>query len=89
MAGGQVDGASTPDEQHDWLLSAAEQLGVTGLDQEEVAALLDLARDVAHNTERRFAPLTCFLVGVAAAGDRGRTAALARALGERAVASGD
>ena len=46
------------------------------LDDEEVQALLDLARDVAHGTERRNAPLATFLVGqfVAARVAEGATA---------------
>ncbi len=34
-----------------------------GIGPEEVATLLDLARDVAHGTERRFAPVVSYLVG--------------------------
>ena len=34
-----------------------------GLSEEEVDAILDLARDVAHATERRFAPLSSYLAG--------------------------
>ena len=30
---------------------------------EEVDAILDLARDIAHGTERRFAPLSAYLAG--------------------------
>lgn len=48
----------------DWLQRYAERLGVPALTDAEVAALLDLARDVAHGTERRFAPLSTFLAGV-------------------------
>ena len=33
------------------------------LAEEEVDAILDLARDVAHATERRFAPLSAYLAG--------------------------
>ena len=33
------------------------------LSEEEVDAILDLARDVAHATERRFAPLSSYLAG--------------------------
>ena len=33
------------------------------LSDEEVDAILDLARDVAHATERRFAPLSTYLTG--------------------------
>lgn len=68
-----------------WLADAARSLGVEPLDEREVAALLDMARDVAHGTERRHAPLTCFLVGVAAAGGRDAVAELCRRLGDEAA----
>lgn len=42
------------------------------LDDDHVTAVLALARDVAHGTERRFAPLATFLAGQFVAG---RTAA--------------
>lgn len=71
----------------DWLATAAARLGVEPLRDDEVTALLDLARDVAHNQERRYAPLTCFLLGLAAAGDRAGVVAAAAELGE--VATGD
>lgn len=68
----------------DWLLRAADELGIGPLNGDEETALLDLARDVAHNTERRYAPLTCFLVGLAAAGDRESVVARATALADLA-----
>jgi hypothetical protein len=34
-----------------------------GLTDDEVAAVLDLARDVAHATERRYAPLASYVAG--------------------------
>ncbi len=40
----------------------AEALGL-GLTDEEVEVVLDLARRVAHGTERRFAPLSTYLAG--------------------------
>jgi hypothetical protein len=40
----------------------AEALGLR-LSDEEVDAVLDLARDVAHGTERRFAPVSSYLAG--------------------------
>ena len=43
----------------------AAALGVAPLTSEEQTALLDLARDVAHTTQRRNAPLSAFLLGVA------------------------
>jgi hypothetical protein len=50
----------------EWLGRYARELGVSPLTDEERTALLRLARDVAHGTERRFAPLSTFLAGVAA-----------------------
>jgi DNA-binding LytR/AlgR family response regulator len=51
------------------LTSWTEQLcDALGLDIEvETTAILDLARDAAHQVERPAAPLTTFLVGYAAA----------------------
>ena len=40
----------------------AEALGLE-LSEEEAQAVLDLARRVAHSTERRFAPLSTYLAG--------------------------
>lgn len=67
-----------------WLERYAEALGVPPLTEDEVGALLDLARDVAHGAERRFAPLSTFLAGVAAgAGDPAdRAEAIRRAVAE-------
>ena len=62
-----------------WLERYAAALQVSPLTEDEVAALLDLARDVAHGAERRFAPLSTFLAGVAAGqGDPGARAASLR-----------
>lgn len=47
----------------------ADALGVARLLPDEQELLLDLARDVAHASERKFAPLSCFLVGAALDGD--------------------
>ena len=43
----------------------AAALGVDALDDAQVEKLLDLARDVAHGTERKNAPLATFLAGAA------------------------
>ncbi|MBW3576420.1 MAG: molybdopterin-guanine dinucleotide biosynthesis protein MobA [Actinobacteria bacterium] len=51
---------------HDWLDSYAHTLGVAPLTEEEQRTLLALAREVAHASERRFAPLSTFLAGVLA-----------------------
>lgn len=57
----------------DWLDDLATELGQDPLSAAEVTALLDLARDVAHGTERRFAPLSALLIGRAlGADDEGR-----------------
>lgn len=50
----------------DWLVRYADTLGVPPLTDAEMSVLLDLARDVAHGSERRFAPLSTFLAGAAA-----------------------
>ncbi len=49
----------------DWVAAAAVELG---LDQRafDLPALLDVARDVAHGVARPAAPLSLFLVGLAA-----------------------
>jgi hypothetical protein len=46
-----------------WLDDFARALGVNKLTQAEVEALLDFARDVAHGSERKNAPLAAFLAG--------------------------
>jgi len=58
----------------------AASLDVPPLADDEVDRLLDLARVVAHGTERRFAPLAAFLAGVAVG--RGRDLADAAAATE-------
>jgi uncharacterized protein DUF6457 len=37
--------------------------GPLGLTEDETEAVLDLARQVAHSTERRFAPLSTYVTG--------------------------
>jgi hypothetical protein len=68
----------------DWLDRFADALAVARLGPAEVDAVLDLARVVAHGTERRNAPLATFLAGRASAGREGggeAAAALAVAQG--------
>jgi Domain of unknown function (DUF6457) len=50
-----------------WLTTLSAELGTSDvtMDDDAVTALLDLARDSAHEVERVAAPLTTFLVGVA------------------------
>ena len=42
----------------------AELAGTPPLDDEEVAAILALTRDVAHGAQRRFAPLAAYAAGL-------------------------
>jgi hypothetical protein len=64
----------------DYLGSVAAALGVASVGEDD--ELLDLVRDIAHATERRFGPLTLFMLGqaVAAGGDRDALIARVRAL---------
>jgi hypothetical protein len=48
-----------------WLVEAAGAVGVEVPGDAARAAVLDLARDVAHNVARPGAPLTTFLLGLA------------------------
>jgi len=58
------------DEQGKSWVSAAERRGASivapSLDSRVALELLELARAAAHTQERRFAPLSCYLAGVAA-----------------------
>src|SRR5437763_500138 len=49
----------------DWLDRVADALGEPRLAPKELGALLKLTRDVAHGVERKFAPVSAYLVGVA------------------------
>ena len=49
----------------DWLDRVAEALDEPAIAPVELGALLKLTRDVAHGVERRFAPISAFLIGVA------------------------
>lgn len=62
-----------------WIDDLARRLGEEPLSPEEVAALLEVARDVAHGVERRVTPLSAFLAGLAVSrrdGIDGRRAAI-------------
>ncbi len=56
---------SGSDELASWIAQACGELGLAPLTTAEQVAILDLARDVAHNVARPGAPLTAFLLGVA------------------------
>ena len=63
----------------DWLDRFADALAAPRLGPAEVDAVLDLARVVAHGTERRNAPLAAYLAGRAGTGPA-EAAAVARSL---------
>ena len=48
-----------------WLDELARTLGEQPLTAAETAELLDTARDVAHRVERKFTPLSTFVIGCA------------------------
>lgn len=55
-----------------WLASACEELGIDpGIIDATAGQLLDVVRDVARGPSRPAAPLTAFLIGLAAAGTKG------------------
>ena len=60
MSGNPVD-----QELAAWVVRACAALGLEPLSVGEQDAILDLAREVAHNVARPGAPVTAFLLGVA------------------------
>ena len=62
-----------PEALDEWLAALAAALGLDPADI-PVGTLLDVARDVAHNVARPAAPLSTFLVGLAAARNGGTPA---------------
>ena len=60
-----------PEALDEWLAALAAHLGLDA-DVVPTGLLLDVARDVAHNVARPAAPLSLFLVGLAAARAGGR-----------------
>ncbi|AWB85057.1 hypothetical protein C3E79_05065 [Corynebacterium liangguodongii] len=52
---------------HEWLSRVVELLKLpAGVERSSVGPILDLTKDVAHNRSRPAAPVTAFLVGLAA-----------------------
>jgi len=49
----------------EWMDELSDELGIDA--EADMSAILDLAKDAAHNVARPAAPLTTFLVGYAAA----------------------
>ena len=72
-----------------WLTTLSAELGTSDvtMDDDAVTALLDLARDSAHEVERVAAPLTTFLVGVAVG--RGGALKAATATATRLLMNGE
>lgn len=64
----------------DTVADMAAALGVASLSAEEEALLLDASREVAHGSQRRNAPLSTFLLGVAVAGSADRAGDLRQAV---------
>lgn len=60
----------------DWVTELCTELDVSP-DAVDVAGLLDLARDAAHHVERPAAPLTTYIVGLAAGKAGGDAATIA------------
>ena len=70
---------------NDWLTDVTKKLGIDA--SLDIDAVLELARDVAHHTERKNAPLTSYLLGYAAATQnltQAQVAALAAEIGQMA-----
>jgi hypothetical protein len=70
----------------EWLAAVCAELGIEAVDATEV---LDLARDVAHGVVRPAAPLTCLLVGLAAATPADLPAVIGRVRGLLPAAGDD
>jgi hypothetical protein len=74
----------------DWPEQYAETLagrgglegGSLGLDREEVGAMLRLSREVAHRTERRWAPLSTYVAGKYVAARIGQGTSVSEAVDE-------
>jgi Domain of unknown function (DUF6457) len=71
----------------DWLATAAGELGVEAPGRDEVSAVLDLAKVVAHGVARPAAPVTAYLAGLAVG--RGMPLAEVTAALERLVPAAD
>jgi hypothetical protein len=65
----------------EWIAQFAEALGQPAPDEAQMAAVLELASVAAHASERRAAPIACWLAALAGR-DPGEARALAEALSE-------
>lgn len=55
--------APEPDTAAEWVAGLATELGVEPMTLRTQAAVLAIARDVAHGAERKYAPLASFVAG--------------------------
>ncbi|MCL2090827.1 MAG: DUF6457 domain-containing protein [Micrococcales bacterium] len=74
--------APPPAELAAWTGRVLAALGLSDDDAPDAALLLDLTRQVAHQVTRTAGPLTCYLVGVAAARRGGTPQDLAQAVAQ-------
>ena len=58
-------GVGYPGPVNEWLDKLADALGEPRISGRELGEVLKVARDVAHDVERRFAPVSAFMIGVA------------------------
>jgi alkanesulfonate monooxygenase SsuD/methylene tetrahydromethanopterin reductase-like flavin-dependent oxidoreductase (luciferase family) len=65
----------------EWLAAYADKLGTTPPSNEEFKALLDVAAEAAHSSERVAAPVACWLAARAGV-DPAEALRVARELGE-------
>jgi len=57
------DGSDEVDTAARWTARLAAELGVETMTPQTQVALLSIAREIAHGTERRYAPLASFIAG--------------------------
>ena len=65
---------------NEWLAAFADRLGVDAPSQDELKAVLDLAAEAAHSSERIAAPVACWLAARAGV-DLERALGLAQEVG--------
>jgi hypothetical protein len=73
------DGTLPPEALDDWIGVLCQEFGLSA-DDVPTAAVLDLARDVAHGVARPAAPLSAFVAGLVAGRAGGTPAQIAQAL---------
>ena len=71
----------------DWLAAYADKLGIPAPTQDELKAVLDLAGEAAHSSQRIAAPVACWLAAKAGVGLE-EAMALAQEVGTEAADGG-